>query len=134
MIDARGLATSKRVLVVDDDPDVVKTLISILEDLGGYYTFVAMDGEEALQEALEGAPDLIILDLMLPKIPGEEVCKKIRKNEKTKDIPIIMLSGKNMDADKIVGKVIGANYYLTKPVDIAELLKLAQEIFKIKNN
>ncbi len=124
----------KKVLIVDDDPQVVKTLTYILEKLGGYKTSVAMDGKEALQGAARGNFDLIILDLKLPKLHGEEVCKKIRKDDKIKNTPIIMLTGKYSEADKIIGKVIGADYYLTKPFDILELLRIIADIFGIKNN
>jgi len=120
----------KKVLIVDDDPDVVQTLVNVLEKLGGYQTGIAMDGKEALDSVKRSAPDLIILDLNLPFICGEEICKEIRKNERTKDLPVIMLTGKCRDCDRIVGRVVGADYYMTKPFDIAQLLETIEKIFR----
>jgi DNA-binding response OmpR family regulator len=119
----------KRVLIVDDDPQVVQTLINLLEKVGGYQTTIAMDGKKALAEAKQSPPDLIILDLDLALLPGEIVCKEIRSDEKTKNVPIIMLTGKSRDADKVIGKVIGADYYMTKPFEVPELLETVNNIF-----
>ena len=113
---------SKKILIVDDDQLISLTLKRLLE-LRGYQIVIAADGEEGLEKTNSAAPDLIILDLMLPKLSGEEVCKKIRKDENLAHLPIIMLTAKSFDSDKIIGKVIGANCYLTKPCDINELLE-----------
>ena len=112
----------KKILIVEDDQIVSATVKRLLE-LKGYQTIIAINGEEGLEKTTSSSPDLIILDLMLPKLSGEEVCKKIRKNEKLAHLPIIMLTAKAFDSDRIIGKVIGANYYMTKPFDINELLE-----------
>jgi len=125
-------SNSKKILIVDDDPAIVESLKHILERRG-CRTCVAMDGEAALQKIEQETIDLVLLDLELPKLPGEEVCKKIRKNEKMKNIPIIMVSGKNTDTDRIIGRVIGADYYVTKPFDVMELLEIISEAFVKKS-
>ena len=82
------------------------------------------DGATGLREAIDKIPDLLILDLMIPKLPGEEVCKALRESfdERIAKIPIIMLTGKDTLVDKVVGKVIGADAYLTKPYEFNDLL------------
>ena len=87
----------------------------------GYNVIVAKDGQEGLDKAQKEKIDLIILDLMLPKLPGEVVCKQIRKDERIGEIPIIMLTAKNQEADEVIGKVIGANSYVVKPYDFSVL-------------
>ncbi|WZL71550.1 response regulator transcription factor [Clostridiaceae bacterium 35-E11] len=104
-------------LVVDDEPLLLKGLRYSLEQ-EAYKIDTAVDGNEALTKALENKYDLIILDLMLPKIDGLEVCKKIRKESM---VPIIILTAKGEDASKILGLEYGADDYLTKPFNILEL-------------
>ncbi|MFB3919747.1 hypothetical protein BU251_06530 [Candidatus Velamenicoccus archaeovorus] len=116
----------KVVLIVDDDPGIVQALRAILER-HGCRTCIAMDGKEALERIDERKPDLIILDLWLPEVPGEIVCKIIRKNEKFKNIPIIMVTAKCSDVDRVIGRVIGADRYVNKPVDAMALLKIVQD-------
>ncbi len=116
----------KRILVVDDEIELVKA-IQIRLDQAGYEVLAAHDGKEGLEKARKEKPDLIILDLMLPKLPGTEVCKEIRKDEKIGKIPIIMLTAKDSDADRVIGKVIGANYYMIKPFDAEGLLDLIKK-------
>ncbi len=120
MPDIKVFSDLKKILIVDDDKDIVKILSRLLE-LKGYVTFSASDGEEAIQKITLETPDLIILDLVLPKLSGEMVCKQVRANEKTENLPIIMLTGKCGDVDRIIGRVIGANYYLTKPCCMTDL-------------
>ncbi len=126
------VSKSQKVLIVDDDPVVVRTLSLVFEKLGGYQIAIARDGKEALQEVARSSIDLIILDLQLPIVTGEEVCKQIKRSEKTKNIPIIMVSGKCHEVDRIIGRVIGADYYMTKPFEIPELLKAANDILEKK--
>lgn len=114
---------AKKILLIDDDPVIIDILSRILRPKG-YEITVASDGIEALEKTFDEHPDLIILDLGLPKLPGEEVCRQIRKTEKKHHIPIIMLSGKTNDVDKIIGKVIGADHYMPKPFNIRELITL----------
>ena len=117
-------ATKKKVLIVEDDLATNKFLGVRLRSLD-FEVITAYDGEAGLKEARRHHPNLIILDLKLPKMIGEEVCKAIREDhDKTFALtPIIMLSGKNSDVDRVVGTVIGANCYVTKPFRIESILK-----------
>ena len=123
------MATPPKILVIDDDVFIVNLIEKTLSKTG-YQIIKAFDGEEALKTVEEEVPDLIILDLMIPKLPGEEVCKALRESfdEKLVKIPIIMLTGKDSMVDKILGKVIGANAYLTKPYDFSDLLEVIKKI------
>ncbi|MEG0749246.1 MAG: response regulator YycF [Carnobacterium sp.] len=108
----------KKVLVVDDEKpisDIVK--FNLTKE--GYDVYTAYDGEEALEQVEEVEPDLIILDLMLPKIDGLEVCREIRK---THDMPIIMVTAKDSEIDKVLGLELGADDYVTKPFSNRELV------------
>lgn len=118
---------AKKILVIDDDVQLVG-LIQIRLEANGYEVITAYDGWEALEKIRGQMPDLIILDLILPKLPGEEVCREIRKDEETKDIPIIMLTGKSSDTDRVVGKVIGANYYMPKPFEASVFLEKVKKL------
>ena len=108
----------KKVLIVDDEPKIVEAVAAYLEN-SGYTAITAYDGEKALLLMEKMAPDLVVLDLMLPKISGEEVCKAIRKISR---IPIIMLTAKIDEDDKINGFNIGADDYVTKPFSPRELM------------
>ena len=108
----------KKILIVEDDPNLLDTLkYNIRKE--GYNTVSAVDGAEALDVARREKPDLIVLDIMLPKLSGFEVCRILRK-EMT--IPILMLTAKTEEVDKIVGLEIGADDYMTKPFSMRELL------------
>ena len=108
----------KKVLIVDDEPKIVEAVAAYLEN-SGYTAITASDGEKALLLVEKMNPDLVVLDLMLPKISGEEVCKAIRKISR---IPIIMLTAKIDEDDKINGFNIGADDYVTKPFSPRELM------------
>ena len=111
--------SKKKILIVDDEPSIQDLLVFNLEK-EGYKTITASDGEEAVEMALIQKPDLILLDVMLPKSDGLTVCKKIRQTlTKT---PIIMLSAKGEEIDKILGLEIGADDYMTKPFSVRELI------------
>ncbi len=112
----------KKILIVDDEKDLV-TLLNAHFEKAGYETFTASDGEEAYQKYLTESPDLVILDLKMPKLNGFEVCRKIRRESKDESTPIIMLTALQDDADRLVGKVVGAQKYMTKPFKIEELLR-----------
>ncbi len=116
----------KKILLVDDEKTLVKVLKFNLEK-EGYEVCCAYDGEAALFLQEKEKPDLIILDLMLPKINGLDVCKKIRK---TQNVPIIMLTAKTEDIDKILGLELGADDYLTKPFNPRELLARIKAILR----
>ena len=107
----------KKILVVDDEPLIVKGLKFALEQ-DGYQIFVAYNGEDAIKTFLENQIDLVLLDVMLPGISGTEVCKKIRANSL---VPIIMLTAKAEDEDKLCGLGCGADDYMTKPFNMLEL-------------
>ena len=109
---------SKNILVVDDEPNLVKGIRFNLEHQEDYVVNAAYDGEEALAIFDPNKHDLILLDLMLPKIDGLEVCQKIRA---VSDVPIIMLTAKGDDMDKIMGLEYGADDYMTKPFNMLEL-------------
>ncbi len=108
---------AKRILLVDDEPILIKGLKYTLEK-DGYETLVAYDGEEALAQFRENEVDLILLDVMLPKIDGITVCQRIRE---VSNVPIIMLTAKGDDMDKILGLEYGADDYMTKPFNILEV-------------
>ncbi len=109
----------KRILIIEDEQDLIKGLKLNLSD-EGFDVDWAVNGVEGLRKAIEEAPDLIILDIMLPEMDGLEVCRELR--QKKIDIPIIMLTAKGEEIDKVVGLEIGADDYITKPFSIRELL------------
>ena len=114
----------KKILLIDDEEDCLRPLAFRLARRG-FQVLLARDGEQGLREAKEMIPDLIILDLFLPKLSGEEACKALREddNDALENIPILMLTAKDSQADRIIGKVIGATTYMTKPIEINLLLK-----------
>ncbi len=111
--------SKKKILIVDDEPSIQDLLVFNLEK-EGYKTMTASDGEEGITLALSQNPDLILLDVMLPKADGLTVCKRIRQT--MSKVPIIMLSAKGEEIDKILGLEIGADDYMTKPFSIRELI------------
>ena len=117
----------RRVLIVDDEPSIAKILRKQLE-VAGYDVTVAVDGQEGLTKAREGLPELIVLDVMLPKIGGYEVCSTLKKDTKTQHIPILMLTAKAQRQDQDIGLQAGANAFLTKPFQLEELLQKAQTL------
>ena len=117
---------AKRILIVDDEPLIVKGLKYSLES-DGYETDSAADGEEAVNKFFAGQYDLILLDVMLPKIEGLEVCQRIRER---RNVPIIMLTAKGDDMDKILGLEYGADDYMTKPFNILEVKARIKTIFR----
>lgn len=122
-------ARKKRVLIIEDEDSASKFLTLRLTKLG-FDVSAAADGMTGLQEVMATLPDLVILDLMLPKLPGEEICKAIRESfdDQVAKIPVIMLTGKDSVVDKVLGKVIGADAYLTKPYDFSDLLVAIRRI------
>ena len=108
----------KTILVVDDEKPIVDILTYNLQK-EGYSTLEANDGEEAIKIATEKKPDLILLDIMLPKVDGLTVCKKLRH---TLNVPILILSAKDEEIDKILGLELGADDYITKPFSVRELM------------
>ena len=107
---------AKRILIVEDNPSVLKATSYILEK-EGYEVLTAVDGLEGLRKAKEESPDLLILDVMLPGIDGFEICHSLRGEAQTVHLPILMFSAKGQETDKATGLKVGADEYLTKPVD-----------------
>ncbi len=111
----------KTILVVDDEKNIRDLLVFNLQN-EGYNTLEAEDGLQAVDIALKESPDLILLDVMLPKLDGKSVCKKLRYSLNMSNIPILMISAKDSETDKIVGLEIGADDYITKPFQIREVI------------
>jgi two-component system alkaline phosphatase synthesis response regulator PhoP len=113
---------SKKILVVDDEVDLVKTIRFSLET-EGYTVLVSYNGEDALNQARKENPDLVLLDIMLPKLDGYKVCRLLKFDERYKHIPILMLTAKTQERDKTLGVETGADEYITKPFDMDELME-----------
>lgn len=121
----QGLRTAMarpRVLIVEDERALTDVLLYNLER-EGYEVLVAHDGQEGLRKAQMQTPDLIILDLMLPKLDGLEVCRELRAGDRTRNIPILMLTAKAEETDQVVGFTMGADDYVTKPFSVKVLLQ-----------
>jgi DNA-binding response OmpR family regulator len=111
-----------RILVADDDSDIVDLLRMNLA-ARGYEVTTAGNGEEAWASASESPPDLVVLDVMMPKMDGLEVLAKLRAEPRTRDLPVVMLTARSSDTDVWHGWEAGADYYITKPFDLGELLR-----------
>ena len=112
---------SKNVLLVEDEPDLNET-ISFNLDSEGYEVTSAFNGKDALNAIEKKKPDLILLDLMLPDMSGLEICRELRSSKKTKKIPIMMVTAKGEEVDRIVGFELGADDYIVKPFSIREFM------------
>lgn len=123
----------KKILLVDDEKDLVYAVTLQLED-NGYEVLPAYDGQEALEEARHKKPDLIILDLMLPKVDGFKVCRILKFDEKYKKIPIIMFTARAQESDKKLGQEVGADAYIAKPFEPQVLLGKVEELLKKQEN
>jgi len=119
----------EKILIVDDEKDIVKMLEYNLKK-EGFRISLAFDGEDAVRLAGSERPDLIVLDLMLPGMDGLEVCKSLKKESKTEHIPIIMLTAKTQEADKVLGLELGADDYMTKPFSPRELIARVKVILR----
>lgn len=111
-----------KILVVDDEIYIVHILDFSL-GMEGYEVLTALDGEQALERARAERPDLIVLDIMMPKLDGYETCKLLKADPVTKDIPVILLSAKGRNVDQKVGFEVGANDYITKPFSPRKLVE-----------
>jgi DNA-binding response OmpR family regulator len=125
---------NKKILIVDDEIHIRALLEQALEDLedAGVEIFLAREGEEGLQFAREEKPDLIFLDIMMPKKNGYEVCEEIKRDPELKDIYIIMLTAKGQAADRMRGEEVQANEYMTKPFNPDEILQKASNILGVQ--
>ncbi len=122
-----------KILVVDDDPVVTKLLETRLR-ANHYEVLTAADGEEGLHVAKNARPDLIILDVMLPKINGSVVCGILKYDEDFKSIPILMLTVKSRQIDRDIGQTVKADAYVTKPFDMELLLQEIEKLIKPKKS
>jgi CheY-like chemotaxis protein len=116
------------ILVADDDTDIAR-FIEINLRLVGFDVLVAHDGEQAERVIRDESPDLVLLDVMMPKMDGVELCRRVRANSLTWNLPIIMVTGKSLSADKVVGLTAGADDYLIKPFDVLELVARVRTVF-----
>ena len=123
-------ATGKTILIVEDERDVVDLLTLNLRKAGGFAVTTAVDGASGLQKARDDHPDFIILDLMLPKMPGLDVCRALKTDPVTRHIPIMMLTAKAEEIDRIVGLEFGADDYVTKPFSPREVVLRIRAILR----
>ena len=114
-------AFSKKILVIDDDPGITKMISERLK-ANGYGVLTSTDASEGLEMAFTEAPDLIILDVMMPIINGYNFCRLLKAEKKLKNIPVLMVTGRTEEADKEIGKEVGADAYITKPFEMGDLL------------
>jgi phosphate regulon transcriptional regulator PhoB len=119
----------KRILVVEDDPDIVELLRYNLEK-EDFQVFAATDGKTGLEMVRRGTADLLILDLMLPQLSGIDVCKEIRKNDDLESLPIIMLTARGEETDRVLGLELGADDYVTKPFSVREMVARVKALLR----
>lgn len=119
----------KRILLIEDEQDIVTTLVFRLE-AQGYEVIIAMDGEDGLDKAQKEKPDLILLDLMLPKMNGYKVCGHLKGDSRFSNIPIIIFTARAGEADKKKSEEVGADAYITKPFEPPVLLAKIKELMK----
>lgn len=119
----------ERVLIVDDDPDIVR-LVSYNLKQAGFEVFTSTTGREALASIEKNAPDLVILDVMLPDVDGLEVCRTVRTHERSRRIPILMLTARGEEIDRVVGFELGADDYVMKPFSPRELVLRVKSILR----
>ena len=118
---------AKKILVADDEPYILMALTDAVE-MEGYDCVTAVNGKEAVEKAREELPDLILLDIMMPYKDGYEACEELKADDKTKNIPIIMLTAKSQQVDIQRGKEVGADDYITKPFRPSTLRKKFNEV------
>ena len=122
----------RKVLVVDDEENIIQILEFSIE-AEGYEVITALNGEEAIKKARKEQPNLIILDIMMPKVDGYEVCRVLKGNPLTKKIPVILLTAKGREIDKRLGFEVGASDYIVKPFSPSKLIdKINEHLFSRK--
>lgn len=122
----------QKILIADDEPNIVISLEFLLKR-EGYTVLIARDGQEAIDSIVREQPDLVLLDVMMPKKTGFEVCQEVRANESLQAIKILMLTAKGRDTDMAKGAALGADAYMTKPFSTRELVqKVAQMLSNAK--
>lgn len=122
-------ASTKKILIVEDERDILQ-LVKLYLEKEGYRTLTASTGKEGLSTALSHTPDLVILDLMLPEMDGLEVCKRLRADQKTATLPIMMLTAKAEESDTVIGLELGADDYVTKPFSPKTLVARVKALFR----
>jgi DNA-binding response OmpR family regulator len=120
---------ARTILVIDDEPEVIKLLDYNLTK-AGYLVLSARNGEDGLESARKHAPDLVVLDVMMPGLDGWEVCKKLRQEPATAGVPLLMLTAKAEESDKVLGLGLGADDYVTKPFSVQELLARVKALLR----
>lgn len=120
----------KKILIVDDEPNIVISL-EFLMQREGFDVAVAVDGEAALQAIADRPPDLVLLDIMLPKKDGFEICRQIRANPAWQSVKIVMLTAKGRDTEIAKGLALGADSYLTKPFSIKDLVAKTRQLLEL---
>ncbi len=123
------MSKGDKILVVDDEEDILNLLDYTLSR-AGFEALTARDGPEAIELAMAGAPSLIVLDIMLPGMDGTDVLKRLKESDTTRDIPVIMLTAKGDEIDKIVGLELGAEDYITKPFSPREFILRVKAVLK----
>jgi len=122
-----------RILVVDDEPDLLE-LVRFNLDRAGYQVDVAETGSRALESLQRSVPDLLVLDLMLPDLSGEEICRRVRADPALADLPVIMLTAKGEELDRVVGFELGADDYVTKPFSPRELVLRVKAVLRRRSD
>jgi len=130
MSDATNSASTKKVLIADDEQNIVIS-IEFLMKREGFQVLIASDGEEALAKVLSEKPDLILLDVMMPKKNGYEVCQSIKSDSSLASVKVLMLTAKGRDTEIAKGMAIGADAYMTKPFSTRELVAKAKELLAL---
>ncbi len=123
----------KKILIVDDEQDIVESLKFVLENYN-YACYCAYNGEDGLKLAREISPDLIILDVMMPRINGYKISRLLKFDTKYKNIPILMVTARSQEEDKLIGEETGADEYITKPFDLDEVVKTVQKYLAAESN
>lgn len=119
----------KKILIVDDEQDIVESLKFVLET-ANFTCYCAYNGEDGLRLAKELVPDLIILDVMMPKINGFKISRLLKYDAKYKNIPILMVTARTQEEDKLIGEETGADEYITKPFELDKVLKKVEQYLK----
>ena len=123
----------KKILIVDDEQDIVESLKFVLESYD-YTCYCAYNGEDGLKLARDIIPDLIILDVMMPRINGYKISRLLKFDKKYKDIPILMVTARAQEEDKLIGEETGADEYITKPFDLDEVVKIVKKYLEREEN
>jgi len=122
-----------KVLIVDDNLQNLELLEAYLEDVENVTTIRAVNGEECLAKVRDERPDLILLDIMMPRMSGYEVCRKLRAEEATRNVPIVMVTALHESADVELGMEVGANDFLSKPVNRVDLLGRVRTLLRVRH-